>query len=335
VRRQLTPAIPVLDSDRLENLDEFARLRQLANADLVDRLDEGAGAAVHDGHFRFHDSNQGIYRIKELLSRSWIQKSQIYNLFRDRLYRLMESRVVENERAAVDRGSSSSAESAEERVYVELLRPFAEDLHASGVKLVFLTVNGQLEGFPEIAGEVRRLQEEGLLGFARLGEEIRQGRRRGVEITRGGGAAIVNFSMSEVDVQYVMALPWVATASDGRAYLPGGDRPHPRSYGTFSRKIGHYAIREKTLDLAQAVRSCTGLPADILKLPERGYLRLNYFADLVVFDPERIGDEATFDDPHQYSRGVKYVFVNGQPAVWNGTPTGALAGRALKREIKK
>jgi N-acyl-D-aspartate/D-glutamate deacylase len=156
-----------------------------------------------------------------------------------------------------------------------------------------------------------------------------------LEITRGGGAAVVNFGISEEDVRYVMTLPWVATASDGRAYLPGGDRPHPRSYGTFTRKIGHYAVHEKTLELTQAVRSCTGLPADILRLPERGYLRLNHFADLVVFDTETISDEATFDDPHRYSRGVKFVFVNGQPAVWNGNPTGALAGRALKREAKK
>ncbi len=153
-----------------------------------------------------------------------------------------------------------------------------------------------------------------------------------VEITRGGGAAIVNFSMSEDDVRYVMTLPWVATASDGRAYLPGGDRPHPRSYGTFSRKIGYYAIHEKTLELAQAVRSCTGLPAEILHLPDRGLLRLNHFADLVIFDQQEIGDRATYDDPHQYSRGIKYVYVNGQPAVWQGTPTGTLAGKALRHQ---
>jgi N-acyl-D-aspartate/D-glutamate deacylase len=70
-------------------------------------------------------------------------------------------------------------------------------------------------------------------------------------------------------------------------------------------------------------------------MPERGYLRVNHFADIVVFDPEKISDDATFEDPHRYSHGVKYVFVNGQPAVWNGNPTGALAGKALKREAKK
>ena len=155
-----------------------------------------------------------------------------------------------------------------------------------------------------------------------------------VEITRGGGAAVVNFSMSEEDVRFVMSLPWVATASDGRAYLPGGDRPHPRSYGTFSRKIGHYALAEKAVSLTQAIRSCAALPAEILRLPDRGSLRVDSFADIVVFDPQTFGDEATFDDPHQVSRGVKYVFVNGQPAVWRGTPTGALAGRALRRGVK-
>jgi N-acyl-D-aspartate/D-glutamate deacylase len=152
-----------------------------------------------------------------------------------------------------------------------------------------------------------------------------------IQITRSGGAAIVNFNMLEDDVRFVMTVPWVATASDGRAYLPGGDRPHPRSYGTFSRKIGYYSLQEKTIDLAAAIRSSAGLPADILHLPERGYLRVNYFADLAVFDPQQFCDEATFDEPHRYSRGLKYVYVNGQPAVWNGAAVGTLAGRALRK----
>jgi hypothetical protein len=120
---------------------------------------------VRDGQFQFHDSSERIYRIKDLLSRSWIQKSQIYNLFRDRLYRLMESRVVERERATLEKGNTAAAGSTEERVYVELLRAFATDLHRRGVPLILLSVNGQLAGFPEIAAEVSRLQEEGLLRY--------------------------------------------------------------------------------------------------------------------------------------------------------------------------
>jgi len=150
-----------------------------------------------------------------------------------------------------------------------------------------------------------------------------------VEVARSGGAAIVNFSMSEEDVRHIMQVPWVATASDGRAYLPGADRPHPRSYGTFARKLGHYAIREKVLGLAAAVRSMTGLPAEILGLKDRGVLRVGSVADVAVFDPKTIRDAATFEDPHQYSEGFRYVLVNGRPAVFRGKPTGALAGRAV------
>lgn len=151
------------------------------------------------------------------------------------------------------------------------------------------------------------------------------------EITRGGGAAVVNFSMSEDDVQMAMQRSWVATASDGRSYLPGPDRPHPRSYGTFPRKIGHYSIREGVLPLEQAIRSASGLPAEILGLTDRGTLAAGQAADVVVFDPKAFIDQATFDAPHQYSAGARYVFVNGVAAVAEGVPTGALAGRALRK----
>ena len=152
-----------------------------------------------------------------------------------------------------------------------------------------------------------------------------------LKITRDGGAGIVNFGMSEEDVRYAMTLPWVATASDGRAYLPSADKPHPRSYGTFSRKIGEYAIKEKVISLATAIRSSSSLPAEILGLPDRGTLKAGHFADVVVFDPKTIRDTATFDNPHQYATGMKFVFVNGDVAVKDGSSTGALSGRALKR----
>jgi N-acyl-D-aspartate/D-glutamate deacylase len=153
-----------------------------------------------------------------------------------------------------------------------------------------------------------------------------------LQIIRGGGAAIVNFSMDEDDVRFVMRVPWVATASDGRAYLPGPDKPHPRSYGTFPRKLGYYAIKQGNLPLAQAVRSASGLPADILGMKDRGYIRVDQVADVTVFDPLELIDVASFDDPHQYSLGVRYVLVNGRLAVYRGTATGALAGRALKKK---
>ncbi|HBL48020.1 D-aminoacylase [Gimesia sp.] len=153
-----------------------------------------------------------------------------------------------------------------------------------------------------------------------------------LEITRQGGASVVNFSMNEADVRQIMKIDWVATASDGRAYLPGSDRPHPRNYGTFPRKLAYYALQQKVIPLEHAVRSMTGLPADILGLKDRGYLREGAYADIVVMDTDTLIDKATFDDPHQYSDGIRFLYVNGSPAITAGFPTGSLAGKALRHQ---
>ena len=151
-----------------------------------------------------------------------------------------------------------------------------------------------------------------------------------LQIVRGGSASVVNFAMSEDDVRFIMQIPWVATASDGRAMLPSAERPHPRSFGTFSRKLGHYAVQEKVVTLEHAVRSGSGLPAEILGLSDRGYLRPGQWADVIVFDPSRVRDRATFEEPFRYSEGMIHVFVNGVPAIFDGHPTGALPGRAIR-----
>lgn len=151
-----------------------------------------------------------------------------------------------------------------------------------------------------------------------------------VELELEGAPRCVKFSMSEEDVRYAMALPWVATASDGSASLISAARPHPRSFGTFPRKMGHYARDERSITLPHAVRSASGLPADILGLTDRGYVRAGQFADIVVFDPATVRDRATFEEPYRYSEGVRWVFVAGVPTLEDGTPTGALAGRALR-----
>jgi N-acyl-D-aspartate/D-glutamate deacylase len=137
--------------------------------------------------------------------------------------------------------------------------------------------------------------------------------------------------MTEEDVRVYMAQPWVATASDGGVQSPGDTVPHPRSYGTFPRKIGRYAIDDGVVKMETAIRSSSGLPADILRLKDRGYLKPGQYADVVVFDPKSYRDTATFEKPHQYASGVKWVFVNGKPAVDNGThKPEVLAGKALR-----
>lgn len=155
-----------------------------------------------------------------------------------------------------------------------------------------------------------------------------------LDITRNGGAQIVNFGMDDADVRLFMKEPYFATASDGSSMLPSKTVPHPRSYGTFPRKIGRFALEDNVISVEQAIRSACGLPADILKLPERGYLKAGFFADIVVFDPKTYRDKATYDVPHQYATGVRYLIVNGRLAIDDGKATDALPGRVLRNAPK-
>jgi N-acyl-D-aspartate/D-glutamate deacylase len=153
-------------------------------------------------------------------------------------------------------------------------------------------------------------------------------------IERNGGAGIVNFGMNEEDVRYIMKQEFVATASDSSSMVPAATVPHPRAYGTFPRKIGRYALDDGIVTLEHALRSASGLPADILRLKERGYVRNGYAADLVVFDPKAFRDTATFEKPHQYAPGVRHLFVNGRQVIADGKFTGTLAGTVLSHNTE-
>jgi N-acyl-D-amino-acid deacylase len=156
-----------------------------------------------------------------------------------------------------------------------------------------------------------------------------------LDIMRRGGAQIVSFGMQEDEVRLFMREPWVATASDGSTQsLDSPAQPHPRAFGTFPRKIGRYAIEGKIIPLAQAIYSASGLPAEVLSLTDRGFLKTGYYADVVVFDPSTFRDTATYDQPLQWATGSKLVLVNGQIAVENEKPTDKLAGRAIRHPIK-
>jgi N-acyl-D-aspartate/D-glutamate deacylase len=150
-----------------------------------------------------------------------------------------------------------------------------------------------------------------------------------LEIERHGGAGMIHFGMNEEEVRLIMKQPFVATASDGGAKKPDDSMPHPRSYGTFPRKVGRYAA-DGVVTLEQAVRSSSGLPADVLRLTDRGYLRAGAFADVAVFDPKAFRDTATYEKPHEYAAGLRFLFVNGQAAIDDGKFTGKLAGRVLR-----
>jgi N-acyl-D-amino-acid deacylase len=128
------------------------------------------------------------------------------------------------------------------------------------------------------------------------------------------------FLMTEENVKKQIALPWVSFGSDAGSMEPKGiflkSNPHPRAYGNFARVLGKYVREEKIISLTEAIRKLTSLPADNLKIKDRGRLVENYFADIVIFDPEKIQDNATFANPHQLSTGMEHVFVNGVQ-VWH------------------
>jgi len=142
-------------------------------------------------------------------------------------------------------------------------------------------------------------------------------------------------SMSEDNLRRQLSVPWVGVCSDAASIAPTGrglDSPtHPRAYGSFARVLGHYTRELGLLTLPDAVRRMTSLPAATFGLTDRGVLEPGYAADLVVLDPERVADHATFADPHQLSVGVRDVVVNGIVALHEGEPTGTHPGRALRR----
>ena len=143
----------------------------------------------------------------------------------------------------------------------------------------------------------------------------------------------VYFLMTEENMKKQMREPWVSFGSDAASMAPEGvflkSSTHPRAYGNFTRLLGKYVREEKVISLAEAVRRLSGLPATNLGLDRRGFLRTGMFADVVVFDPATVADRATFDNPHQYSVGVKHVFVNGVQVLNDGAHTDAKPGRAL------
>ena len=152
-------------------------------------------------------------------------------------------------------------------------------------------------------------------------------------IEDGSRVGVAYVLMSEENVRRKVALPWVSFGSDAGAPAAEGvflrSSSHPRAYGNFARLLGRYVRDEGVIPLQEAVRRLTGLPAANLGIVERGLLRPGYFADVVVFDPARIADHATFEDPHRYATGVVHVWVNGAAVVADGAHTGALPGRVV------
>lgn len=152
-----------------------------------------------------------------------------------------------------------------------------------------------------------------------------------LEIMEHGGASAVFHGMSEDDVKRIMQYPFNMFASDASIRVYNSGNPHPRGYGTNARVLGKYVREEKVLSLEEAIRRMTSLPAQKFQLKDRGLLREGFAADIVVFDEKKVKDESTFDKPHQYSTGFKYVLVNGVLTVEDGKHTGTRSGMILRK----
>jgi N-acyl-D-amino-acid deacylase len=149
-----------------------------------------------------------------------------------------------------------------------------------------------------------------------------------------GYTGVAVFGMSEDDVALALQQPWTSICNDSAGASPEGllgqEHPHPRAYGTFPRILRKYVREEKKLPLEEAIRKFSALPAQRMRLADRGVLKAGMWADIVVFDPATIKDVATFGEPNQLSQGMEYVLVNGNPVIDQGKMTGALPGKVLR-----
>lgn len=151
-------------------------------------------------------------------------------------------------------------------------------------------------------------------------------------VLRDGNAAVMNLGLYDIEnVRYLAQLDWMMTCTDGRDPGPTRAVTHPRAFGSFTRKIRDLVLAERLITLPHAIRSMTGLAADFLSWPDRGYLREGYAADIVVLNLDAVEDLATYENPHQYSLGTVHVLVNGVFAIRDGEATMELPGRALVR----
>jgi len=215
-------------------------------------------------------------------------------------------------------------------------RAFAEMHRADASENSKLVVNEPdkvlLVGFKSEA--LKRLTGKSLAEVARARNLSPEETAAELIVADGTRIQVVYFGMSEENVAREVALPWMSFGSDAGAQAPEGvflkSSTHPRAYGTFARLLGKYVREEKRMPLAEAVRRLAALPADNLKIADRGRLKPGHFADIAVFDPAKIADNATFAQPQQYAVGMRHVFVNGVAVIRDGEHTGATPGRFVR-----
>ena len=160
---------------------------------------------------------------------------------------------------------------------------------------------------------------------------------RNLLIAEKSRVSMCGFGMSEENTKTILKHPLVAIGSDGSSLSVSGPlsegHPHPRNFGTFPRVLGKYTREEKLFPLEEAIRKMTYLPATILGIPKRGHLMPGFFADIVIFDPGKVAEGATWENPKQYPLGLPFVMVNGEFVIFDGQHTGKLPGKILTKNF--
>jgi N-acyl-D-amino-acid deacylase len=183
-----------------------------------------------------------------------------------------------------------------DRLLADIRRNFERRGGPDKLVITFYTPNRSLEGrtLAAVAKAMNRTPDEAVL-----------------DLLVKGDAGLVSFNMSDEDIDRIMRQPFTMTCTDGDLIAFGNGKPHPRGNGAFARKLHVYVEERKVIDLPFAVRSMTSLPASVLGMKDRGVLRAGAWADVLVFDPARVRDTATYEEPHQLAEGMQYVLVNG------------------------
>jgi N-acyl-D-aspartate/D-glutamate deacylase len=200
----------------------------------------------------------------------------------------------------------------------KMLVEMRENLRRRGGDSTLLLTGGPVAARPFVGKTLRQVAAEMGAGAVETALEL---------IGTVGDMGVASFNMTERDIETFMKDPYVMTSSDGS----GG---HPRLYGTYPRKIRRYVLDKPVIPMERMVRASSGQVAEVYGIPERGALKEGYFADVIVFDPGTIRDQATYVEPEKLSTGMRWVFVNGRAAVADGAPTGALAGKGIRKAVK-
>jgi len=184
----------------------------------------------------------------------------------------------------------------------------------------------------------RQFEGKSVLEGAKETEKIPYEFMRDLLIEERNRVGMVTFMMKEENLKRILAHPLVGVGTDGSAIAPYGllsrGKPHPRLYGTFPRVLGKYIREEKIVKMPEMLKKMTSLPAQKFGFEKRGVLKNGYFADIVIFDEDKVMDKATWTDPHQYPAGIEYVLVNGNVVIDRSEHTGSLPGKVLRKKVK-